>query len=64
MKVGIIPCLEDLARRFDHIAKVSADENTRFSLGTLNVEVASKAYELGEAFIIDQKPRCSTAEQK
>lgn len=63
MKIGIIPYLEDLAGRFDHIAKASTDPNTQFALGSLSVEIASKAHELGEAFIVDQKPRRSATEK-
>jgi hypothetical protein len=54
-QVGIVAYLNDLARRYNEMAKASSDFNTSFELTSLSIELFSKAFSLAEAFTIPEK---------
>lgn len=59
-KIGIIAYLNDLARRYNNLAKASSDPKARFELEGLSLEISNKADGLVKAFtIIDRGNRTS-----
>ena len=54
-RVGIVAYLNDLARRYNEMAKACPDLSTSFELTSLSIELFSKAHLLGEAFTIPER---------
>ena len=54
-QVGVVAYLNDLARRYNEMAKECSDLKASFELTSLSIELFSKAFSLAEAFTIPEK---------
>ena len=57
MKQGILPYLQDLARRYADVARECRDARTRDQLQSLSRELSNKAHELGLAFVVADRDK-------